>query len=227
MKSPSILEVVELSFAYGDCRLLSDVTFSVASGESVAIMGATGSGKSTLLSCISGMTRPSAGSVVVAGRDVTRMRHRALAEYRRRTLGLVFQFGELLPALTARENVTLPALLDGVAWEQAALRADELLAGLGVPLADTPAASLSGGERQRTALARALMNDPALLVADEPTGSLDTEKRDEVADLLLNRSGAESSALLVVTHDPLLAARADRAYRLEHGRLAPLVAVGS
>ena len=222
-----VLDVDNLHVRYGAKEVLEGVFLRLSAVESVAVMGRTGSGKSTLLSCIAGLQRPSSGKVVVAGKDVTGMRARALAAHRRSALGVVFQHGELLPALTSVENTALPAMLQGVAWPEARDRATRLLESLGVPTDDTPASVLSGGERQRTALARALVNSPRLVVADESTGALDTETRDEVLDLVVSRAREEGCGLLLVTHDPAVAARADRVFRLEAGRLQELAREGA
>jgi len=153
---------------------------------------------------------------------VDRLRANKLAQMRRRHLGIVFQAGELLPSLTAVENVALPLLLDGGQWAAAEGSARRLLDELGVDQGshDLPAGDLSGGERQRTAVARAMVNEPELLVADEPTGALDAQTRDEVADLLFSLPKARGCALVVVTHDPVIAARADEHFDLVAGALS-------
>ncbi|MDR1188973.1 MAG: ATP-binding cassette domain-containing protein, partial [Bifidobacteriaceae bacterium] len=181
-----VLTVENLGFSYRDRKLLEDVWLEVLPGQSVAVSGPTGSGKSTLLACVTGLLRPKSGQVLVDGIKLRGLSHKALAALRRRRMGVVFQFGELLPAMTAKENVALPALLDGKPWAEASARADELIVGFGVS-PDAEAWRLSGGERQRVGLARALINEPLLIVADEPTGSLDAATRDEVADLLFSR----------------------------------------
>lgn len=215
----AVLEIKDLDVRLGRRQVLVGVSLEVAAGESVAIMGRTGSGKSTLLSCVAGLTRPTGGVVRLTGQDVAKLRPADLSAFRRSTMGIVFQHGELLPALTTLENVALPAVLDGAEPEAASRRARDLLERLDVPVLDGPAGVLSGGERQRAGLARALINDPKLLVADEPTGALDTETRDEVNDVIFKQPGQTGCALLVVTHDPVVAARADRVYRISDGRL--------
>ena len=213
------LVINDLSYSYGDRQILSQVSLRIERGQTVAIVGRTGSGKSTLLSCIVGLLPPPAGTVVVNGVDVGKASHRDLATMRMQEIGYVFQHGELLPSLSAVENVALPAMLNGLSFESSRQAADRLLKSMGMQVTDVPALSLSGGERQRTALARALINEPSVLVADEPTGALDTEVRDEVADLLLATTARLGAAVLLVTHDPALAKRADRVYRLNDGRL--------
>ncbi|WP_229859395.1 ABC transporter ATP-binding protein [Streptomyces poonensis] len=215
----SVLSVRGLTHSIGDRVLLQGVGLDVAAGESVAVTGPSGSGKSTLLGCVLGLVRPDAGGIEVAGADLTRMRGRTLERHRSRNIGVVFQFGELLPELTPAENVALAALLAGVGADEAYRRAGELLDELRVPHGQTPTAHLSGGERQRTAVARALVNEPKLLLADEPTGALDERTRDSVADLLFSVPGRWGCGLVVVTHDLTVAARADRRLDLRGGRL--------
>ncbi|MCX4675943.1 ABC transporter ATP-binding protein [Streptomyces sp. NBC_01433] len=199
--------------------LLDRADLVVEAGRSVAVTGPSGSGKSTLLMCLLGLTRPQSGEVRVAGTDITRLGGRRLARHRRETTGMVFQFGELLPELSPVENVALAALLAGTGRGRALGRASRLLTELGVPTTGTATADLSGGERQRTAVARALVNQPALLLADEPTGSLDPANRDRVAELLHSLPARWGCGLLVVTHDPAVAALADRRYALVEGGL--------
>ena len=213
------LQVEGLRYRLGDRVLLDGVDLEIGPGESVAVTGPSGSGKSTLLTCVLGLIAPDDGTVAVNGRKLTGLSGRQLAQVRRQHLGVVFQFGELLPELTPVENVALPVLLDGGDHEAAYRRAAELLAELGVPHDGTPTGMLSGGERQRAAVARALITDPDVLLADEPTGALDPQAREAVADLLFALSRDRGCALLVVTHDRSVAARADRTLRLESGRL--------
>ncbi|TLQ44575.1 ABC transporter ATP-binding protein [Streptomyces marianii] len=219
-RDPS-LAVHGLSCRVGDRQLLARAELEVAASESVAVMGPSGSGKSTLLACALGLVKPQEGSVRVAGTDITTLGRRGLARHRRRHMGVVFQFGELLPELTLVENVALAALLAGVPHAEAYADAESLLAELGVPGDLTPTSQLSGGERQRAAVARALINKPAVLLADEPTGALDTRNRDSVAELLFSVPRRWSCALLVVTHDIEIAHRADRCLVLSDGKLVP------
>ncbi|MFJ6750003.1 MULTISPECIES: ABC transporter ATP-binding protein [unclassified Streptomyces] len=218
LKGP-VLKVTGLDYQIADRVLLKDVDLQVGAGSSAAVVGPSGSGKSTLLSCVLGLIRPPRGQVEVAGRDVVRMRQRALERHRSRHMGVVFQFGELLPELTPVENVALAALLGKAAPHTAYERAEQLLSDLGVPHAGVATSRLSGGERQRTAVARALINEPAVLVADEPTGALDSATRDSVAELLFEVPKRWGCALVVVTHDPSVAERADHCLALENTRL--------
>ncbi|MFC0038030.1 ABC transporter ATP-binding protein [Actinomadura rayongensis] len=215
-----LLEVAGLCYGVGGRPILRDLGLGLAAGESIAVTGPSGCGKTTLLMALLGLVTPDSGTVTIAGTDITRLSARDLAAHRRAHLGVVFQFGELLPELSPVENVALPALLGGTRAGRAYREAARLLADLGVPAAETPTGALSGGERQRTAVARALITRPGLLLADEPTGALDGDARDVVADLLFALPERHGCALLVVTHDEAVAARADRRLRLDQGRLA-------
>ncbi|WP_414506976.1 ABC transporter ATP-binding protein [Streptomyces sp. NEAU-L66] len=209
-----VLKASGLRYEVADRVLLDGVDLQVCAGESAAVVGPSGSGKSTLLGCVLGLIRPAQGQVEVAGQDVVRMRQRALERHRSRHMGVVFQFGELLPELTPVENVALAALLGGTPSNQAYERAETLLRDLGVPYDGAPTGQLSGGERQRTAVARALINQPAILLADEPTGALDRATRDSVTKLLFDVPKRWGCALVVVTHDIEVADRADRCLEL-------------
>ncbi|MFG2498496.1 ABC transporter ATP-binding protein [Streptomyces sp. NPDC048441] len=216
-----VLEIAALDFTIRQRELFSGLRLTLHAGESVAVIGPSGSGKSTLLACVLGLLKPHAGSVRVAGTEITGLRPARLATLRSHSIGMVFQFGELLPELSPVDNVTLAALLSrSVNHRDARERAQKLLEELGVPDAAT-SDELSGGERQRTAMARALINEPKLLLADEPTGALDAETRDIAAELLFALPRQRSCGLLVVTHDLAVAARADRVLRLEGGTLIP------
>jgi len=219
--------VVELSRAgrtyplqAGALSALVDVDLALRRGEFVAVVGRSGSGKSTLLNLVAGIDRPTAGRVVVAGQDLSALDESGLARWRGRTVGVVFQFFQLLPALTVLENVVLPMELCGTApLREARTRALSLLERVGIAdQADKLPAALSGGQQQRAALARALANDPPLLVADEPTGNLDTHSADAVLELLAAEARAGKSVLMV-THERDVAARVDRVITLEDGRV--------
>jgi ABC-type lipoprotein export system ATPase subunit len=201
-------------------RVLDGADLDVAAGEVVAVLGRSGSGKSTLLHVLGGLDRVDAGTIEIAGVDVTRASERELSALRRRQIGFVFQFFHLLPELSGEANVLLAGRMRGAAPEAPA-RGGELIDRLG--LRDVAASlphQLSGGEQQRFAIARALVNDPALLLADEPTGNLDAEAGAEVLRLL--RAGAdEGRAVVMVTHEAGATAMADRVLRLADGRLAP------
>jgi putative ABC transport system ATP-binding protein len=205
-----------------DPPALDTVTLSVERGEAVAILGPSGSGKSTLLNLVAGLDRPSSGTVSVAGSRIDTLSETRLARFRRAHTGLVFQFFHLLDELTVLDNTALPARLAGVSRKTALGRAEALLDRLGVAaLAPAYPARLSGGERQRVAVARALVNRPALLLADEPTGALDTAAGEDVKELLLDLHRDDGQTIIMVTHDLSLAQRcATRIVRLVDGRLA-------
>ena len=218
----TLVELTEVSKTYDGAggRALDEVSLDIEGGEFTAIMGPSGSGKSTLLNLIAGIDRPSGGRVRVAGEDLDRLSEARLARFRRARLGFVFQFFNLLGNLTVLENVLIPAQLNGVRPAQAKARAMELLARLDIAeLADQYPARLSGGQQQRVAIARALINRPVLLLADEPTGALDSHGGEQVMELLrgLNREG---QTVLLVTHDAKLATRhAGRVVTLIDGRV--------
>lgn len=196
------------------------ITLEIGAGEAVAVMGPSGSGKSTLLNLVAGLDRPTTGTITVAGKQIERLSETGMARCRRREIGMIFQFFNLLDDLTVVDNVLLPAQLAGMPRSQARARASELLEALHIErYRDTYPGRLSGGERQRVAIARALVNRPAVLLADEPTGALDTTTGEEIGRLLLelNRSG---QTLVMVTHNPELAARyTHRAVHLLDGRV--------
>jgi putative ABC transport system ATP-binding protein len=199
---------------------LDAVTLAIAAGRTTAVMGPSGSGKSTLLNLLAGIDRPNSGSIVVAGVELTRLSETARARFRRMKVGVVFQFFNLLNNLTALDNVLMPAQLAGVDGKRARAAALDLLDRLGISaLADRYPARLSGGERQRVAIARALVNAPALLLADEPTGALDSHAGEEVMGILADLARA-GQAVVVVTHDRRLAAEcADDLIELVDGRV--------
>ncbi|MGW1623017.1 ABC transporter ATP-binding protein [Streptomyces sp. NPDC002172] len=206
---------------YGGTTALDGVSLRIRAGEAVAVMGPSGCGKSTLLNMVSGLDRPTDGTVVVHGEDVGRLGEKGLALYRRRRIGMIFQFFNLVDDLTALDNVALAAQLTGSPARQARRRALELFEELGIAdRRNAYPAVLSGGERQRVAVARALMNRPALLLADEPTGALDSRAGEQVMDLLLDLNQI-GQTLILVTHDEHLARRcASRLVLLADGRVA-------
>ena len=204
----------------GARTVLDGVDLTVARGEAVALVGRSGSGKSTLLHVAAGIALPTSARVRLAGREVTASDEAARTRLRRQHVGLVFQFFHLLPHLSVRENVAVPGWIAGDDRRRTRDRADELLRRVGLlERAGDAVGRLSGGEMQRVALCRALLRGPGLVLADEPTGSLDERTGNEVMDLLLQLTRQEGGALLYVTHSRDLAARADRAWRLADGRL--------
>ena len=221
--APAIaLAGVNLSLGRGAARvhILKDIDLNIGRGEAIGMVGPSGSGKSTLLMVMAGLERPDTGSVVVAGTALAALDEDALARFRGRKVGIVFQSFHLIPTMTALENVAVPLELAGLA--DAHERAARELAAVG--LAERHhhyPAELSGGEQQRVALARALAPNPAILIADEPTGNLDEATGAEIIDLMFAGHDARGTTLVLVTHDPLLARRCDRVVRMRSGRIEP------
>lgn len=218
------LRGVSKTVSSGDAMLtiLHPLDLTIDSGRVAAITGPSGSGKSTLLGLIAGLDAPSTGRIVIDGADLTAMSEDRLAKFRGTHIGFVFQFFHLLPSLTARENVRVPLELAGVASPGA--RADALLAEVGLQARGHHYPSqLSGGEQQRVAIARALANDPAILLADEPTGNLDTTTGRQVIDLLIEVNRRRKTTVVLVTHDAELAQRAEMSIALRDGRVVNLV----
>ncbi|CCH77149.1 putative transporter subunit: ATP-binding component of ABC superfamily [Nostocoides japonicum T1-X7] len=226
MTSGPAARVAGLSLRFADRVVLDGADLVVERASSVAVTGGSGSGKSSLLLCLLGLLRPDAGAIEIDGSPVAFGRAGASARLRREKVGAVFQDGSLLPELSPRENVALAGMLAGLPAAEAATRAEELLDRLGVPAGSRSVDEFSGGEQQRIAVARALMNRPVLLLADEPTGSLDPATRNQVCDALFALPGELGCGLVVVTHDPAVAARADRRLRLVDGCLVEEVVAG-
>ena len=217
----NLLQAEGLRKTFGAVQAVRDVSLCIAPGESVAVMGRSGSGKSTLVNLLAGLERPTSGRILYSGRDITGLDEDALALWRRDNVGLVFQSFHLIPTLSALENVAFPLYPARIATAERRRRAAERLAQVG--LADRAAhrpSRLSGGEQQRVAIARALVNNPGLILADEPTGNLDIATGEEVLALVQRLRGETGAALLVITHDEKVAARADRIVQMRDGRLA-------
>ena len=207
-------------YGQGEARVvaLNDVSLSIDQGAFVAVMGSSGSGKSTLLHLLGGVDKPDAGRVIIDGTDLYALSETELTVFRRRRIGLIYQFFNLVPELTVEENILLPQLLDGKAGDQQQL--EELLAATG--LSDRRRhlpSQLSGGQQQRVAIARALVNRPALVLADEPTGNLDTRNGHEVMQLLRLANRDMGQTLVLITHDERIARQADRVLTIEDGRI--------
>ena len=219
----NLVQLTDVGKKYGHdgSPAVAHVSLEVSRGESVAIMGPSGSGKSTLLNLIAGLDRPTSGTIMVGGQRIDGLSETGAARYRRRQVGMVFQFFNLLDDMTVIDNVLLPAQLAGMPARQARGRAGELLAALRIGQhADAYPARLSGGERQRVAIARALVNRPTLLLADEPTGALDTANGEAIGELLLDLNSS-GQTLILVTHNPDLATRyARRVIEIVDGRIA-------
>jgi putative ABC transport system ATP-binding protein len=220
--SQPVIELIgiDLTLGAGAARVhvLKNLSLNIARGETVGLVGPSGSGKSTLLMTLAGLERPDAGSARVDGRDLTKLDEDALARFRGENIGIVFQSFQLIPTMTALENVAAPLELAG-RGDAFSLAAEELAAvGLGERLSHYPR-QLSGGEQQRVALARALAPDPLILAADEPTGNLDSDTGAGIIDLIFEQKDRRGSTLVLVTHDASLAARCDRVVRLRSGRI--------
>lgn len=228
MNNDIIVETHDLTKVYGDgaeVRALDGVDLAIRRGEMVAVMGPSGSGKSTLLNMLGALDRPTSGRVLVNGQDLVTIKD--MDRFRARTVGFVFQLYNLLPTLTARENIEIPMQGQPIGRGKRRQRAEELLhlVGLGDRLHHQPA-QLSGGERQRVAIARALANEPAILLADEPTGNLDSQSGMEVMELLQKINRERAMTMLLVTHDPRVARTAQRILSMQDGRIVDDHAVG-
>ena len=215
-----MIQVNDICKSFDKLQVLKSVSLSIADGEILTIVGPSGAGKTTLLQIIGSLERPDSGSVIFDGEDITRLKDSRLAAFRNRNMGFVFQFHQLLPEFTLEENVALPALIGGTARGEAIAHARKLLNdfGLGSRLDHRPA-QLSGGERQRAAVARALINDPKVILADEPTGSLDSHNRAELYRLFFDLRQATGKTFIIVTHDDTLALSSDRVIRMNDGNI--------
>ena len=217
-----ILRIEHLSKIYGkgdtEVRALDDVSFTVPKGQFVAIIGPSGSGKSTLLHILGGVDTPTDGHVYVDGTDITTLDETALAIFRRRQIGLIYQFYNLIPILTVEENMTLPLLLDDKKVDRAHFDSLVQVLGLQHRLGHLPS-ELSGGQQQRVSIGRALMNNPAILLADEPTGNLDSKNSKEIVELLRQFNKALNQTVIIITHDERIALDADRVIAVEDGKI--------
>lgn len=218
-----ILKIENLSKVYGKgetaVKALDNVSFSVKKGEFVAIIGPSGSGKSTLLHLLGGVDRPTSGKVFVDNTDIYQLNETQLAIFRRRQIGLIYQFYNLIPILTVEENITLPMLLDGHKVDSKHFNDIVSILGLRERLNHLPN-QLSGGQQQRVSIGRALISNPALMLADEPTGNLDSKNSKEIVDLLKMFNKTYNQTLIVITHDERIALQADRVISIEDGRIA-------
>ena len=217
-----ILRVENLTKVYGkgenEVRALDDVSFSVNKGEFIAVIGPSGSGKSTLLHILGGVDRPTSGRVLMDGKDVYAQNEEQLAIFRRRQVGLIYQFYNLIPVLNVTENITLPVLMDGQKVNRDRLK--ELITTLGLTGRENHLPNqLSGGQQQRVSIGRALMNAPAVVLADEPTGNLDSKNSKEIVDLLKISNEKYGQTLIVITHDESIALQADRIISIDDGKI--------
>jgi len=221
-RTMKILDIKNLSKIYGtgetQVTALNDVSFSVEQGEFVAIIGPSGSGKSTLLHILGGVDSPSSGSVVIADTDIATLDETALAIFRRRQIGLIYQFYNLIPILNVMENLTLPLLLDGRKPDKELVHDLVMKLGLEERLKHLPN-QLSGGQQQRVSIGRALINSPALLLADEPTGNLDSKNSKEIISLLRKFNREQNQTVIIITHDEKIALSADRIISIEDGKV--------
>lgn len=219
----NILQIENLSKIYGEgetaVKALDNVSFSVKKGEFVAIIGPSGSGKSTLLHLLGGVDRPTSGKVLVDNTDIYELNETQLAIFRRRQIGLIYQFYNLIPILTVEENIALPMLLDEHKVDQKQFKDIVGILGLQERLQHLPN-QLSGGQQQRVSIGRALISNPALMLADEPTGNLDSKNSGEIMELLKMFNKTYNQTLLVITHDERIALQADRVIAIEDGRIA-------
>lgn len=217
-----ILEVKNLCKTYGkgetEVKALNNVSFSVDKGKFVAIIGPSGSGKSTLLHILGGVDVPTSGSVIINGEDISKLNETALAIFRRRQIGLIYQFYNLIPILTVEENLTLPLRLDGRKPDER--QTEYLVKTLGLEnRLDHLPNQLSGGQQQRVSIGRALINNPALMLADEPTGNLDSENSKEIVSLLRKFNKEQNQTVIIITHDERIALAADRIIEIEDGKI--------
>lgn len=215
-----MIEIKNINKRYGSLQVLNNVNVSIDDGKLVTIVGPSGAGKTTLLQILGTLDKADSGSVLYDGKDVSMLKERELARFRNRNIGFVFQFHQLLPEFTMLENATIPALIGGMKHKEAEARAKELLdyMGLSARLEHKPM-ELSGGERQRVAVARALVNRPAVVLADEPSGSLDTQNKQELHRLFFKLREEMKQTFVIVTHDETLAGDADRVLRMRDGKI--------
>ena len=215
-----MIDIKNITKSFGSLQVLKGIDLHIGKGEIVSIVGPSGAGKTTLLQIIGTLDRPDGGTVHIDSVDVTTLSQKALSDFRNRRLGFVFQFHQLLPEFSALENVMIPAFIAGTARKEAKARAEELLRFMGLSdRADHKPAQLSGGEKQRVAVARALVNSPSVILADEPSGSLDTKNKQELHQLFFDLRDKFGQTFVIVTHDEQLATLTDRTIHMRDGLL--------
>ena len=215
-----MIELDNITRSFGSLQVLKGISLNINRGEVVSITGPSGAGKTTLLQIMGSLDKPDGGRVLYDGKDITRMNEKEISAFRNKHIGFVFQFHQLLPEFTALENITIPMLIAGQGMRQANARAKELLALMGLAdRADHKPSELSGGEKQRIAVARALANQPDVILADEPSGSLDTKNKEELHKLFFSLRDQLGQTFVIVTHDESLAAMTDRTIRLLDGSI--------
>ncbi|MDE6638240.1 MAG: ABC transporter ATP-binding protein [Muribaculaceae bacterium] len=219
-----MLEIKNIYKSFGNLEVLKDISLSIGKREIVAIVGPSGAGKTTLLQIAGTLEKPDSGSLLFNGIELIGMKDKKLSAFRNKNIGFVFQFHQLLPEFTAQENVALPAMIAGISKRKAMEKASGLLIQLGLSdRMDHKPAAMSGGERQRTAIARALINDPEIIFADEPTGSLDSANREEIQKIFTDLRDKFGQTVVMVTHDSSLAEIADRVIEMADGRILPAI----
>lgn len=218
-----MLQLIDLCKSYGPLEVVSHVSLEIGESEIVAIVGPSGAGKTTLLQIAGTLDRPDSGRVIYDSTDVFSLKDRKLSEFRNANIGFIFQFHQLLPEFTAGENVAMPALIAGMRRKEALAKAERLLGELGLAdrLLHKPS-ELSGGEKQRVAIARALINSPRVVLADEPTGSLDSRNRDEIRAVISSLRDRLHQTFVIVTHDPTVASIADRTVAMADGKITAI-----
>lgn len=221
LKKSVMIELDSITRSFGNLKVLKGISLNVNNGEIVSITGPSGAGKTTLLQIMGSLDKPDSGRVLYDGRDITAMGEKELSAFRNRHIGFVFQFHQLLPEFTASENIMIPQLIAGSSMKQASARAAELLELMGLTdRADHKPAELSGGEKQRIAVARALANKPDVILADEPSGSLDSKNKEDLHNLFFKLRDMLGQTFVIVTHDEQLAALADRRIHIIDGTIS-------
>lgn len=217
-----MIDIKNITKSFGKLQVLKGIDLHIDKGEVVSIVGPSGAGKTTLLQIIGTLDKPDTGTIVIDGTDVSNLSQKKLADFRNRHIGFVFQFHQLLPEFTALENIMIPAFIAGRGRREAKARAEELLQFMGLAdRADHKPSELSGGEKQRVAVARALVNNPGVVLADEPSGSLDTKNKAELHQLFFDLRDKYGQTFVIVTHDESLAALTDRTIHMKDGMLEP------